>query len=85
MKLTKIVFRGQVHGIVGDSVSSLGIEPSPTLRQVASLEMTPLGCVVTLLDGQRRLVPLHDCSTAELEPVETADASAPRGPKAKAR
>lgn len=72
MKLKKIVFRGSVSGIFGESVSSLGTEASPTVRSVHSLEMTPLGLVVTRLDGERRLVPVHDCGTADLEPEDPA-------------
>lgn len=93
MKLTKIVFNGQVHGLFGESVSSLGTEPSPTVRSVEALEMTPLGLIVTKMDGKRHLVPVHACGTGDLPeeparektPAESEAAAAPRGPKAKAR
>jgi hypothetical protein len=89
MKLTKIVFRGGVSGIFGESVSSLGTEPSQTGRQVAELELTPLGLVVTTLPtngqtGRRLVVPLHDLGTGDLAEVETEPAKAP-APRQKAR
>lgn len=73
MRLTKIVFREQVSGIFGEGVSSLVTEPSPSQRQVAALEVTPLGLVVTRLDGERRLVPLHLCGTGELPKLEAEE------------
>jgi hypothetical protein len=88
MKLTKIVFRGPVSGIFGESVSSLGIEASPTVRSVSELELTPLGLVVTRVDGERRIVPLHDLGTGEIEATEPQEETAPapqRGPRQKAR
>lgn len=93
MRLTKIVFNGQVSGIFGDSVSSLATALNPTVRHVESLEVTPLGLVVTKLDGAgRHLVPLHFCGTGDLADEEAATdaneegaAVKPRGAKAKAR
>lgn len=85
MKLTKIVFNGGVSGIFGESVSSLGTEPSQTGRQVAELEMTPLGLVVTTIAGKRHLVPMRDLGTGDLASAEETEPAKAPGPKAKAR
>ncbi len=84
MKLSKIVFRGSVSGIFGESVSSLGTTPSPTVRSVSDLEVTPLGLIVTKLDGGRHLVPLHDLGTGDLAEVsEEQEPAKPKGRQAK--
>lgn len=71
MKLSKIVFKGAVDGIFGESVSSLMTTENPTIRSVASLEVTLFGLVVTKVGvngepGTRHLVPLHACGTGDL-------------------
>lgn len=81
MKLTKIVFNGHVSGVFGESVSSLSTEQGPTMRTVADIEVTPLGIVVTRLDGGGRCwIPGSLCASGEL----AAEANAGQ-PKQKAR
>lgn len=84
MRLTKIVFRGHVDGIFGESVSSLSTEPGPTVRTVAGIEVTPVGVVITKLDGGGRCwIPSEHCSSGQL--AEEPAAAAPAQPRQKAR
>jgi hypothetical protein len=73
VKLTKIVFKGSVDGIFGESVSSLSTEVNPTIRHVRDLEVTLLGLIVTREDGARRWVPLSWCGTGDVAGSEMVD------------
>lgn len=68
MKLSKIVFRGDVSGIFGDGrdVHAITTLPETQLRRVKSLEVTSLGLLVTLEDGAQKFVPPQLLGTGDV-------------------
>jgi len=80
VKLSKIVFRGDVSGIFGDGrdVHAITTLPETQLRQVRELDVTDRGLVVTTLDGARKFVPSYLLGTGDVltEPQANAQANA---------
>jgi hypothetical protein len=52
MKLSKVVFTHQVQVFGGDSVAVLDTSPTSSAVRVDSIEVTPLGLVITRDDVQ---------------------------------
>jgi hypothetical protein len=75
MKLNRLVFTHPVQVFGGESVSVLSADPSSNAARCDSIEVTPLGLVITRGDVQA-WVPCDAAEAGIVEPVKAAKGKA---------